>query len=151
MAATSTISAHGTAESSLLPTSSTVTAAAEIRTDQPFKVPIPATRSPTFATNSAPESIFTPSIFASWLTMMSRASPPTKPTRMGFERKFARNPSLKTASRANIAPQMIACARARVAYVAVPAAARPPMDEATRAAAAASGEATSCRDETTRA
>jgi len=54
----------------------------------------------------------TPSIFAVWLTRMSRASPPTKPTSIGSDRKFARNPSLKNAQTRNRPPPMIACASA---------------------------------------
>ena len=46
---------------------------------------------------------------------------------------------------------MIACASARVEYSAEPATASPPSEDATRAAAAASGDATSWRDDTSRA
>ena len=64
----------------------------------PHPLAIPATLS----TNSPPESMLIPSIFATWLTMMSRARPPTNPTRIGFDRKFARNPNRSTARSTNI-------------------------------------------------
>ena len=113
--ATRTISAHGTARRNLRPSSSTATEQTEISTAHPLSVESPPIRSATFPVKSFPESMLTPSIFASWLTMMSRARPPTNPTRIGLERKFARNPSLKTASNANMMPQMMAWASASVA------------------------------------
>ena len=94
-----------------LPPTRTTTETTEIATDQPLTVSSPVSRSAIFSTNSPPESIVTPSIFATWLTPMSRARPPTKPTRIGLERKFARNPSLNTASPTNMTPHSSAWAR----------------------------------------
>ena len=112
---TSTTSAHGTTGSNRRPSSRIATETTEIASETGFVVPRPDTRPTTLSTNSPPESIDTPSIFATWLTRMSSARPPTKPTRIGFERKFARKPSFSTASSRNRMPQMIAWAIASVA------------------------------------
>lgn len=80
--------------------------------DQPLTVSNPVIRSRSFSTNSPPESILTPSIFATWLTRMSNARPPTKPTRIGLDKKFARKPSLNAANATNNRPLTIAWASA---------------------------------------
>ena len=117
----------------------------EIATDHQLIVPRPSTSWMTRGMTSAPLSTVIPSIFATWLIRMSRARPPTKPTRIGSDRKFARKPSRNTPQSANTTPPMMAWASASWMYSAPPATARPPSDEATSAAAAASGETISCR------
>src|SRR6218665_877493 len=64
VATTSTTSAQGTTGSSRRPPTSTVTAQIEITSDHTLSVGRPVTRPTTLSTNSPPESIFTPSIFA---------------------------------------------------------------------------------------
>lgn len=108
-----TISAHGTAAASRRPTRSTRSAPSEMTSDQMLSFGRPVIRPPSFSRNSPPLSIFTPSIFAACDTRMSSARPPTKPIRMGFERKFARNPSLKNEQSRKSTPPMRACASAR--------------------------------------
>ena len=115
VATTSTTSAHGTAPANRLPSRRTATAMTAMSRDHRLVMPMPVMSAVTLSTNSPPESIFTPSILAIWLTRMSSASPPTKPTRMGLERKLARKPSLKKASSRNIPPHRMAWARASVA------------------------------------
>ena len=62
--------------------------------------------------NSAPLDTLMPSILAIWLSRMSVARPPTKPIRMGLDRKSARNPSRNTAHAQNRRPPTIAWAAA---------------------------------------
>ena len=108
VATTSTTSAQGTAAAKRLPSRSTMTEMTEMASEMRFVVPMPETSPATLSTNSPPESILTPSILAIWLTRMSSARPPTNPTRIGLDRKLARNPSRKKASSRNIPPQRIA-------------------------------------------
>lgn len=91
------------------------TAPAAIATDHASVSARFATIPTSLPTNSSPESIGTPSILATWLTRMSSASPPTNPTRIGFDRKLARKPSLNTDASTNMTPLRIAWASAIVA------------------------------------
>ena len=111
---TSTINAQGTARASRRPPISSTNEPAVIATDHQLRVGSPVISWATFSPNSPPESMLTPSILATWETKMSRASPPTKPTRIGLDKKLARNPSLKTENKTKKTPHRIAWARASV-------------------------------------
>jgi hypothetical protein len=113
-------------------------------TDHTLVAAIPPNSSPTRGMKSSPLFTCTPSILAIWLTRMSSANPPTNPTRIGSERKFARKPRRKAPTARNITPAIIAWASERAMYSLLPAAARPISADEMSAAAAASGDAISC-------
>ena len=108
VAATRTISAHGTRGQCRRPgiriaSENTLTA-----TDHQCTAPSRVTRVASFSKNSALEATRIPSIRAIWLTRMSVASPAMKPTRIGLDRKLARKPNRKTLKSRNSRPPMMA-------------------------------------------
>lgn len=151
VAAISTISAHGTVGTRLRAGTSTAITARLRPSDHQCTEPRWVSRYTSRSKNSAPLVTLMPIILAIWLSRMSVARPPTKPIRIGLDRKSARNPNRNTEQATNIRPPTIAWAAAIAAYCSVPEMATPDSAEPTSAAAAASGAATRCRDDASNA
>ncbi len=147
MAATRTMSAHGTVGRRRRAGRNTAITAMLNPSDHQCTEPSRVSSWMSRSKKSAPLSTLMPIILAIWLSRMSVANPPTKPIRIGLDRKSARKPSLNTAQATKSSPPTIAWAAAIAAYWPVPATATPDSAEPTSAAAAASGAATRCRDD----